>query len=319
MDRSHLERPTAPLHQRLWAASVIGAASGLLAFVLHRRPGFWPDFVYPWAAARHLLAGRDPYLALPGGLGDPFNTPLLYPLPTALAVVPVASLPLPVAGGIIMAISAALLAFAISRNGLDRLWMLASGPFVMALNLGQWSPLVTVAALVPAWGWLAALKPNIGLAALAYRPSWAAVVGCALVGVVSVIVLPAWPLEWLHAIRSLPGHPAPILSMGGAGLVLLLAGLRWQTPEGRLLLIMACVPQLLFFADQLPVFLVARTKREIQLLSGSSLLAFLLWYWRLQQGDLYVLAATPFVLTLIYLPALVLVLRRPNSVEAVKG
>src|SRR3954468_11467693 len=109
------------LRQRLLVALGIGIVSGVAAYLLHVRSGFWPDFVFPWSAARHLLAGRDPYVALPGGLAEPFETPLLYPLPTVLAAVPLARLSLPAAGAIMMGISAALLAFVLTKDGWHRL------------------------------------------------------------------------------------------------------------------------------------------------------------------------------------------------------
>jgi hypothetical protein len=283
-----------------------------VAYLLHVRRGFWPDFVFPWAAARHLLAGRDPYTALPGGLPEPFESPLLYPLPTVLAVVPLARLSLAAAGGVMMGLSAALLAFVLSRGGWYRLWMLASAPFVMAINLGQWSPLIAVAALEPSLGALVTLKPNIGLAAFAYRPSRRMVVGSIVVVALSLIALPRWPIEWLYAVRSLPGHPAPILASRGAGLVLLLAALRWRSPEGRLLLVSACVPQLLLFADQLPVLLVARTRGELVAITACSQIGFITWFLLLRDGELYVLKAAPYVLLSVFVPALVTLLRRPE-------
>ncbi len=304
--------PSPPaFRQRLLVAIGIGIVSGIVAYLLHGRRGFWPDFVFPWAAARHLLAGRDPYVALPGGLPEPFESPLLYPLPTVLAAVPFATLSLAAAGGIMMGLSAALLAFVVSRGGWYRLWMLASAPFVMAINLGQWSPLVAVAALEPSLGALATLKPNIGLAAFAYRPSRRMVAGSVIVLLLSLVALPRWPVEWLYAVRSLPGHPAPILVLRGLGLVLLVAALRWRTPEGRLLLVSACVPQLLLFADQLPLLLVARTRGELVVLTACGQVGFIAWFLTLHDGDLYVLKAAPYVLLSVFVPALVTVLRRP--------
>ena len=188
--------------------------------------------------------------------------------------------------------------------------MLASAPFVMAVNLGQWSPLITVAALEPMLGFLATLKPNLGLAAFAYRPSLKMVIGCAIVFLVSIAVLPRWPVEWLRAVRSLPGHPAPILAFHGLGLVLALAAIRWRTAEGRLLLVSACMPQLLLFADQLPLLLVARDKHELMAMSALSQVAFIVWFVLNGTGTPNVLAAIPYVLALVYLPALVIVLRR---------
>ncbi len=301
---------------RLGISLAIGIAAGLIAYGLHQRSGFWPDYVFPWRAARFLMEGRDPYQALPGGLAEPFESPLLYPLTTVLAAVPLAQFSLPVASALTMAISSALLAWVLIGIELDMLWLLASAPFVMAVNLGQWSPLITVAAIAPTLGFLASLKPNLGLAVLVARPTPWALAGAALAFVLSVLVLPQWPSEWLRSIRTLPAHPAPILSGNGIGLVLAAAVLRWRTREGRLLLAMACVPQLLLFADQLPLLLVARTRSERRFLVTCSLVAFLAWFATLSPGEAYVPAAGPFVLWLLYFPALLVVLRRANRISA---
>jgi hypothetical protein len=298
---------------RIIVAVILGIACGGISFLLQRRPGFWPDFVFPWAAARYLLQGRDPYLMLPGGLKEPFETPLLYPLPTVLAVVPFARLSMAAAGGVVMGLSSAILGFVLTRRGWHNLWMLASAPFVMAVSLGQWSPLIVVAALQPTLGALASLKPNIGLAAFAYRPTWNMVIGGVIVFIASLVVLPAWPLEWLHAVRSLPGHPAPLFIAKGTGLVLLLCLLKWRTPEGRLLLVSACIPQLPFFADQLPLLLIARTRLELIALTALSQVGFLCWFLLLKPDEAYVPRAAPYVLAFIFIPVLVLVLRRPNE------
>lgn len=304
-----------PWRPRLTVACAIAVGVGLLAFALHARPGFWPDYVFPWQAARHLLAGRDPYTTLTGGLPAPFEWPLLYPLTTVLAAAPMAALPLPAASAITMAASAGLLAWALTRDGWDPLWLLASAPFVMAVNLGQWSPLVVVAALLPPLGFLAALKPNLGVAIFCWRPDIRIAAGAAAAVLLSLLILPAWPLAWLQAVRTLEGHPLPLLSGGGAGLALLLAAARWRRPEARLLLAMACIPQLLFFADQLPLLLVARTPQERRMLVACSLLAFVAWFlWAsLRPAAAYVPAAEWFVLGGLYAPALAVVLRRPNE------
>lgn len=280
--------------------------------MLHSRAGFWTDYVFPWQGARHLLSGRNPYEALPGGLPEPFESPLLYPLPTVLAATPLAVLPLALASAITMAVSAGLLAWGLTRQEWDSLWLLASAPFVMAVNLGQWSPLVVTAGLLPSLGFLATLKPNLGVAVFAWRPDWRIAAGAALAIAGSLLVLPGWPVQWLGAVRSLAGHPVPLLSGGGAGLLLLLALIRWRSAEARLLLAMACVPQLLFFADQLPLLLVARSPVERRVLSACSLLAFVAWFLFSSQrpAQAYVPAAEAFVLLGLYAPALAIVLRR---------
>jgi hypothetical protein len=297
--------------QRALAAFLVGLAAGAFAWLAMRRPDAAPDFIYPWTAARALLRGANPYDALPGGGPDPFRAPLLYPFPTVLATVPVAWLPMPVAGALLVSLMSAALAFGVTRDHLWRLHLFATPSFVMAASLGQWSPLVMLAALYPAAGLLATLKPNIGAAVLVARPTRLGLLSACAAVALSVVVLPSWPLDWFRALQQLRGHPAPIASP--FGLPLALALLRWRRADARFLLAMSCVPQLLFFADQLPLWLLPRTRRESLALAASSQVAFAMWLLLLQRGDRYVPAAEPWVLLLIYLPALVLILRRPNE------
>jgi hypothetical protein len=189
--------------------------------------------------------------------------------------------------------------------------MFASAAFVMAASQGQWSPLIVIGALVPAAGFLAVLKPNLGLAAFAYRPTARGIALAGLALVLSLAVLPTWPWDWIRNLRTLEGHPPPLFTISGS--FLWLALLRWRTPEARLLLAMSAVPQLLFFADQLPLWLIPRTRTQTTLLSGLSLIGYGAFYLSLRQGQQYVPAAAPFVLAFIYLPALALVLFRPSA------
>ena len=110
----------------------------------------------------------------------------------------------------------------------------------------------------------------------------------------------------------MPSHPAPIFTPGGV--LLLLALVRWRRPEARLVAAMACVPQLMYFADQLPLWLVPRTRREAMLLSALSIVA---WAAALlievPAGRQPAFDSGPFVLAGVYLPTLVMVLRRPNE------
>ena len=289
-------------------AIVVGTIAGLYAWlgiVIHHG-SFIPDFQVFWDGARVLLKGANPYIgySAPG----PTPVPLYYPLPALLVTVPVAWLPLAVAAGVAVGVSSSILAWVIPSW---RWPMLASAPFVMAASQGQWSPLIVVGALVPAAGFLAALKPNLGLAAVAYRPTARGIVLAGLALFISIAALPSWPWDWIRNLRTLEGHPPPLFTLSGS--FLWLALLRWRTPEARLLLAMAAVPQLLFFADQLPLWLIPRTRAQTTLLSGLSLLGYGAFYVSLGQGDRYVPAAAPFVLAFIYLPALALVLLRPGA------
>lgn len=300
--------------QRLIVALAIGLFAGLLAFAFHSRPGAAPDFIYPWMAARSLIAGVNPYGALPGGMAAPFQAPLLYPLTAALVAVPVAWLSLPLAVAVFMGISAFLLAYAVSRESWDRLLLFASAPFILAIALGQWSPLVTAAALLPACGFLAIAKPNIGLALFIYRPSRAALVGCAVLLALSLLVLPSWPRDWLHSLsldRQSGTHRAPITTPLGP--VLALALLRWRRPEARLLLAMACVPQLLFFYDQLPLMLMPDSRRQHYALILPGSIAFIVWMLVGRESAEGPKVAEWCVMAGIYLPCLIMVLRRSNE------
>lgn len=286
-------------------AIIVGTVAGLYAWlgiVIHHG-SFVPDFQFFWSSARILLSGRNPYIGFP----TPIPDPLYYPLPTVLAAVIVAWLPLAVAVGIAVGVSSAILAWVIPSW---RWPMFASAAFVMAASQGQWSPLIVVGALVPAAGFLAVLKPNLGLAAFAWRPTARGIVLAALALLLSVAALPSWPWDWLRNLRTLEGHPPPLFTISGS--FLWLALLRWRTPEARLLLAMGAVPQLLFFADQLPLWLIPRTRKQTTLMSGLSLIGYGAFYLSLGQGERYVPAAAPFVLAFIYLPALALVLFRPR-------
>lgn len=305
---------TAPPSRRdriRWAL-VVGLLAGLFCWVMARRDGATPDFEYPHTAARHFAHGENPYEAMRGdtALAPPYDEPLFYPFTTVLAVLPLAWLSADAAAGLFFGLSSALLAFLVTRGGLWRLHLFASAPFVMAAALGQFSPLLMSMAFVPALGFLAALKPNLGLALFVRRPTWKAVAGGAAMVAISLAVLPSWPLDWLESIRRDLGernaHSAPVVQAGG--FLLLLAALAWRRAEGRLLLALSLVPQQLFFYDQLPLWLVPRTRNESVLLTGLSQLAMLAWYIGLDEGDLLVFTAYPFVMLFLFLPALGLVL-----------
>lgn len=263
------------------------------------------DFTWPWRAARILLEGHDPYVAMAASGPYPFNVGLFYPLPAGILALPFAPLEPALAGALFIGVSSALLAWAVSGSAPHRLWLFASAPFAMAALLGQWSPILTAAALLPALQFVIAAKPNIGLVAWLYRPSWRGAAGAVALGLVSLAVLPRWPLEWLQALQDAPRYRGPAFSLAGA--FTLLAVLRWRRPEGRLMIGMALVPQLALFYDQLPVWLVPDTWKRTALLSALSWVAWGFWYPSSALAS-SVPAATPWILVLIYAPALLMLL-----------
>jgi hypothetical protein len=290
---------------RLLLCSAVALITGWFVLTLVVRPNVHTDFEVLWTASRMWAAGQDPYAMRP--------CCLFYPLPAVMLVWPVHWLPMKIAMAIFMAVPAALLTWRLTRDALWPLLALASPGFVMAVVLGQWSPWLLLAILWPGLGCFLASKPTIGVACFAYRPTVAGAIGGATIMALSLVLWFSWPALWLRNLGSVIQHPAPIAAP--FGILLLLALLRWRRPEGRLLLVMAVVPQLLLFADQLPIALVARSAREAALLTIGGWVAALFWY--VQEADKFgaVGFAAPYVLAGVYLPALWIVLRRPNQGE----
>lgn len=297
---------------RFLLALVLGAAAGLFAGAMAARRGAVPDLLYPLTAARHLLDGVSPYTAMPGSAGapPPYDEPFFYPLTTVIALIPLARLATPLAVGLFFGLSTALLAFVITREALWRVHIFASAPFVVAASLGQFSPLVTVAALVPWAGALCTLKPNLGLAILLRQPSRALLLSCAAFGLLSLAISPHWLTEWLGGLQGEAGrgrvHEIPLLQP--AGFVLLVSLLAVRRTDGRLLAAMSLLPQALFFYDQLPLLLSARTRRQSIALTACGQVGMIAWWLASAPGDPVVRSAYPFVFACTYVPALVVVL-----------
>jgi hypothetical protein len=266
------------------------------------------DFSYPWRAARALLAGQDPYQVIQGGGSYPFNVDFFYPLPAALLATPLAPLRPEIAGALFIGISAALLGWAMLRDCPYRLPLFLSAPFVQACILGQWSPILTAAALMPALQFVAAAKPTIGLAAFVYRPSWRGVIGGLALVAVAFLVLPEWLGEWRQAMPSAAKYRGPATTVLGA--FLLLGLLRWRRREGRLFVAMSLLPQLPVFYDQLLLWLIPSNVRRAFALSAVSWVGYLAWYPYHQQSTQNEVAF-PWVVFTVYAPALVLLLLLP--------
>jgi hypothetical protein len=299
---------------RLGIAIAAGLMAGLwCADYLARNPQFFAaDFTFPWRAARHLVAGRDPYQHMPRVPVYAAAGPFPYPLTTALVALPFAGLRPPLAGGLFIGVSFALLAFALTGKALWPLVIFLSAPLVLTLTTVQWSPLILASLLLPGLGWLGAAKPNLGLVTFLLRPRWSTVIGGLGLAGVAFWLVPHWPLEWLEHLRlaTLTYRPVVMWPLGFVGLAGLL---RWRTFEGRVLAAMTLVPLAPFHYDHLFLWLIPRTWRQSLVLSATS------WV-----SVIAMLATTPHDLTRdprlvqgiivagMYLPASIMVLRMPS-------
>lgn len=300
-----------PLAPRFMLVVVVAGAAGWFTWMVTQPPLFPGDFQFFWRAARLWLSGIDPYGLRPHTALWPLWDRIFYPLPALILVAPLARASLPVAHAVFVTAGVALLAWRLTRDALWPLLVFASPSMLTAALLGQWSPWLTFAALSPSAGFLLAAKPTLGLACWLYRPSWRGFWSGFAIVALSLALMPTWPLRWHDNLQTVAQHPAPVIYSWGP--VLALALLRWRTREGRLLLAMACMPQLLFFADQMPLFLVARTRNEALAFTGWGLAVMGVFFSRLGGDGPLVGYAAPWAMLACYLPALCIVLRHPNA------
>lgn len=315
-------RPTTTA--RALVALAVGVAAASYAYLLARTLlGFQTDFDQIWVAARALSAGADPFLAVGPGREFPWELPFYYPLPAAIIATPLGPLPLWTARAAFIGGTSALLAWVLTRDGWSRIPLFVSMAFVQCVVLVQWSPLLMAATIAPALGGLMVVKPNLGLALAAARltdprglnrRTLLSAVGLALVLVAaSFVLLPGWVGEWLTALRTGDHFTAPVQRMGGP--VLLLALLRWRRPEARILLALACMPQTPIVVEGVLLFLVAHTTRESLWLAVLSYFAYVVGglTWDGQTTASYFQAAGVASVAFLYVPCLVIVLRRANE------
>lgn len=265
------------------------------------------DFDYLWTAGHAVWHGTDPYAAVREAVREgKLRWPFYYPATAAVLAAPFGALPHRMAVALFTALGMALLAGSV--DGWRR-WMVLSAPALEALLIGQWSPWLTAAVGLPWLGVVWAAKPTIGLPLFVGWPSRRALAGGLALLMLSLILLPHWPADWLAAVRDTPHYKAPVQRVGGV--LLLLAFLRWRRPEARMLAVLALMPHTTGVYEQLPLLLIPQTGRAFALLLGLSYLAAVLAYTRHTFGSSVagtLDAQWPYFLVLVYLPALVMVL-----------
>lgn len=263
-----------------------------------------------------LLNGTNPYDVVGPGRLFEWNFPLLYPLPALVLASPLTLASLRGCIGLFAALSSGLLVFVLTRDGWQRLPLIASCPLLYAMGLVQWSPLLTASALIPMLGFVFVAKPTIGAALWLYRPTLWAVIGGALLVMVSIAIRPSWIGEWTATLPSATHMVRPIAHGGGPLLVLAL--LRWRRPEARLLFALACVPQTALLYETVPLFLIPATWTESIFFTALSWVALAVWRQMALPEyfpDDVLLSVRLIVVPLLYLPCLIMVLRRPNVGE----
>lgn len=304
-----------------WAgAALVGTLAAVIALAraLHE-PTFTTDFDQFHFAARALWRGENPYAAIGPGREFEWGWQLNYPLPSVLFVMPLAWLPV-VAGRVTFAAAGgALLGYAIGRDGFRRLPLVFSAAFMIAVTRTQWSPFITAAFFLPWAGVFLAAKPNFALPVLAGARAWrqfaTLFAAAAVVALASLVWDPTWPLDWLRVIQSMEYLSAPVVNPGG--FLLLLALVRWRRPEARIFAALVCMPQTPSLYDLLPLFVIARTLREVTVLSLCTSLLFLVIVILGPYATFndYVHMLERWAVFIVYLPALVMILRRPNVAD----
>jgi hypothetical protein len=263
-----------------------------------------------------VMAGEPPYRT---SMADPdFDDRLLYPLPAVLVMTPVAHVRPELVRAMWSGLAAVVITFiALSKFGLHGFAIVVSRCAERAFVLAQWSPWFFAGALVPPFQLLAAAKPTIAFLVWVYRPTWWPFIGAAVLVPLAFLVWPSWLGEWLATTKGVGFYAAAATVWQGGGPLLLLAALRWRRAEARLLLAMSCVPHNFVWYDQLLLFLVPATAFELWSLSALSWLSmFVAHYYFVRLGIPEPGGQVAFrapIVALLYLPALAMVLRRPNE------
>jgi hypothetical protein len=287
---------------------VLGCRLLLYAWMPDRSSAF--DLLY--GSALRLLRGQTPY---PAGL-----TSFPYPLPAVLLAVPFTALPLELARPTFDVLVGWAFTYALWKyRGPFALLALVSGAFFFALGNGQTTPLMVAASLVPALGFLLAVRPNASAALWIARPSWLGLLGASLFVGLSLAILPSWPRDWWVALP--PDNRAlmpPLLRP--FGFLLLLGALRWRLPEGRLLLAIAVIPQTALPYELVSLALIPANRLEMAIyVAGSWIAVVAVGGMDLGRGiGEWSTTGWPVTLGVVYLPMLYLVLRRQRGMSAGK-
>jgi hypothetical protein len=283
-----------PVRLRILVSTVIGIASGMFCWFLltHFHQGA-ADFSWAIRAARYLLAGKNPY-----------DTPLeQYPMTAALFGLPFVWMRPEVAAGAFYGISSALLAFGLTRYGYHRLLVFLAYPYWAGILTAQWSPLIMASAFFPLLLPVTMAKPQIGLPVALTHLTRRGVIACAVVVLLSLVLMPRWPFLWMGQLGHYE-HFIPLRVLPGP--LLALALWRYRERDAILLLLAAIMPQRWFF-DAFILWLIPKTRREIL---ATAFFSYGAGIWRWYHTPHSFTEVGRWTVVFIYLPMLGVVLWR---------
>ena len=305
--------------QRLAVALCVATlAASITLFWYQRHPDIHSDFALAWFGARSLLHGVDPYPLVGPGQVYNWQWHLVYPATAFVAAIPFAPLTEQAASVTFVWISTLLLAYGMTRESWHLLPLFVSYSFISSAWLAQWSIIFTAAVFVPRLAFLSIAKPPTGLPVVGQSPSTQtikyAAIGGGILAAISLVLLPGWPREWLALARADNNYHIPITALGGVLVLLVL--LRWRRTEAWLVLLVSLMPATLGWYNALVILTIAATYREACVLSLVSSLGLLGARYSLllvgPMSDINRFVGAVMIAT-IYLPAVVVVLRRPNE------
>jgi hypothetical protein len=275
----------------LFLVLALGFVLGFRLLLYAWNPDRHTDFDLLYNAAANLIQGENPY---------PIAT--RHPLPAVLLAVPFTAIPLGSARLIFDVLVGWAFVFALWRyRGTFAILAVLSGAYLFAMLDGQTTPLMVAASLIPALGFLLAVKPNTSAALWLARPSLMAVLGVTAFLLLSLLILPSWPWDWWAALQQDNTDLVPPV-LRPFGLLLLLAALRWRSPEGRLLLAIAFIPQNTLPYELVSLALIPANLVEMGILVAGSWIAVAVAADRTA-------ASWPAMLGFVYLPMLYLAVR----------
>ena len=298
--------------------AVAMAAYGIWWVLLNRSAG-QSDLDQVWYAATALRHGLNPYDVIgPTGTWFHWVWRFYYPMPAVLLVFPLSFLPLLVARCVFVGVSSGLLAYGATRRAWFPLMLFASGPFLNATLVAQWSPLFTAAILLPGLAVIFPAKPTLGAICAApittsRRTATVVLLGWIVLAILSWVALPQWFASWMGAVRG-AAHVRPLIMLPG-GFLLLLAVVKWRRPEARLLMAYALIPHTTMLYEAVPALLVPESWQEMLMLTVSSIVAYGIESTVIHGNTVPTLIGRHGMVTIlfVYLPALALILRRPNG------